>query len=49
MVYAAALDETTCPACAAQAGLEYPAELPAPAAIPNPDCTALGGCRCRWI
>lgn len=48
-IYAAALDETMCPACAARAGLEYPTGDPGMPAIPNPACTHPVGCRCQWL
>jgi hypothetical protein len=48
-VYAAALDEETCPSCAALAGLEYAAEDSSAPEIPNPRCSHPEGCRCGWL
>jgi hypothetical protein len=48
-VYAAILDDDTCPACAAQAGLEFVSAGRGTPPIPNPACTHPRGCRCRWL
>jgi hypothetical protein len=48
-IYAAELDSTMCPACAAHAGVEYASDDPDAPAIPNPSCTNPEGCRCTWM
>jgi hypothetical protein len=48
-VYSAQLDDSMCPACAAHAGIEYPADGLLTPTIPNPSCMHPEGCRCTWL
>jgi hypothetical protein len=48
-VYSSVLDEMTCAACAALAGLEFDPSTRDGPSIPNPACTHPLGCRCAWI
>ena len=48
-MYAGALDDEMCPACARYAGHEFQRDDPHAPSIPNPACSNPQGCRCRWL